>query len=315
MYQHYKHAKTHLTTLNSQIEFLSLSMLHYVTSKKIFNFFEQSDFLQIAANNPMMNRKILHRYLHCGMSVTKKAKAIIDHYTFININFTSEAIQAMYCGESLSLLELTIGSELYTLEMGYSDSFYREGELTLILMDSNKQRIYSIAFSFLKDMDKNYIFIGGMQGPQQTFTSSLEMIKTMTKEMHGLRPRDFMIFILRIIATSLKIEKIVAVTTDNHISKCQRVMFKRFNTFQANYNEYFEENGGIREGRFFVLSSDQKRKNIDSIESKKRSLYKKRYVMMDNLCHIVDTKLESICDALNREDSIKCRCLHWDNTP
>jgi hypothetical protein len=302
MYQHYKHAKTHLTTFNGQIEFLSLSMLHYFASKKVFNFFEQSDFLQIAANNPMINRKILHRYLHCGMSATKKAKAIIDHYTFINTHFTSEAIEAMYCGGSISLLELTIGSELYTLEMGYSDLFYREGELAFILMDSNKQRIYSIAFSFLKDTNKNYIFIGGMQGPEQTFTSSLEIIKTMTKEMHGLRPRDFMIFILKTIAKSLKIEKIVAVATDNHISKCHRVLFKRFNTFQANYNEYFEENGGIREGCFFVLSSDQKRKNIDSIESKKRSLYKKRYAMMDNLCHIVDTKLESICTLSKRKD-------------
>lgn len=302
MYQHYKHAKTHLTTFNGQIEFLSLSMLYYFASKKVFNFFEQSDFLQIAANNPMINRKILHRYLHCGMSATKKAKAIIDHYTFINAHFTSEAIEAMYCGGSISLLELTIGSELYTLEMGYSDLFYREGELAFILMDSNKQRIYSIAFSFLKDTNKNYIFIGGIQGPEQTFTSSLEIIKTMTKEMHGLRPRDFMIFILKTIAKSLKIEKIVAVATDNHISKCHRVLFKRFNTFQANYNEYFEENGGIREGCFFVLSSDQKRKNIDSIESKKRSLYKKRYAMMDNLCHIVDTKLESICTLSKRED-------------
>jgi uncharacterized protein VirK/YbjX len=296
MYQHYKYAIIHLTTLNSQIEFLFLSMLHYVASKKIFNFFEQSDFLQFTANNPRISRKFLHRYLHCGMSVTRKAKAIIDHYTFINKNFTNEAIQVMYCGQSISLHELTIGSELYTLEMGYSDSFYREGELALILLDSKKQRIYSIAFSFLKDTDKNYIFIGGMQGPQQTFTSSLEIIKTMTKEMHGLRPRNFMLLIMRAIATSLEIEKIVAVTTENHISKCHRNPLKHYDKFQADYNGYFEE-GGVREGRFFILSSDQKRKSIDSIESKKRSLYKKRYAMIDNLSHILDAKLESICVA------------------
>lgn len=304
MYQHYKHAKTHLKTLNSQIEFLSLSMLHYLASKKIFNFFDQSDFFQIAVNNPMVQRKILHRYLHCGMSATKKAKAIIDHYTFIDQNFTSEAIQAMYYGKSMHLLELTIGSELYTLEMGYSDSFYREGELTLMLLNSKKQRIYSIAFSFLKDIDKHYIFIGGMQGPQQTSTSSLEIIKTMTKEMHGLRPRNFMLLIMRAIATSLEIEKIVAVTTENHISKCHRNPLKHYDKFQADYNGYFEEEGGVREGRFFILSSDQKRKSIDSIESKKRSLYKKRYTMMDNLSHIVHTKLKSMCDVTNIGDSI-----------
>ncbi|MDD2784105.1 MAG: DUF535 family protein, partial [Sulfuricurvum sp.] len=120
----------------------------------------------------------------------------------------------------------------------------------------------------------------------------------------GLRPRNFMIFILRIIAASLGIEKITAITTDNHISKCHRVAFKRFDPFQADYNGYFEEEGGIRKGRFYILQSEQKRKSIDSIESKKRSLYKKRYTMMDNLSHIVHTKLKSMCDVTNIGDSI-----------
>ncbi|MDD3594890.1 DUF535 family protein [Sulfuricurvum sp.] len=304
MYQHYQHAKTHLKTRNSQIEFLSLSMLHYVASKKIFNFFEQPVFSPFATAYPMLQRKILHRYLHCGMSVNKKANAIIDHYTFINKHFTSESIEHMYFGGSIHLLQVTVASELYTLEIGYSEAFYREGELALMLIDTENRRIYSIAFSFLKDKDEHYILIGGMQGPQQTDASSLELIKTMTKEMHGLRPRNFMIFILRIIAASLGIEKITAITTDNHISKCHRVAFKRFDPFQADYNGYFEEEGGIRKGRFYILQTEQKRKSIDSIESKKRSLYKKRYTMMDNLSHIVHTKLKSMCDVTNIGDSI-----------
>lgn len=304
MYQHYQHAKTHLKTRNSQIEFLSLSMLHYVASKKIFNFFEQPVFFPFATAYPMLQRKILHRYLHCGMSVNKKANAIIDHYSFINKHFTTEAIEHMYFGGSIRLLQVTVASELYTLEIGYSEAFYREGELALMLIDTENRRIYSIAFSFLKDKDEHYILIGGMQGPQQTDASSLELIKTMTKEMYGLRPRNFMIFILRIIAASLGIEKITAITTDNHISKCHRVAFKRFDPFQADYNGYFEEEGGIRKGRFYILQSEQKRKSIDSIESKKRSLYKKRYTMMDNLSHIVHTKLKSMCDVTNIGDSI-----------
>jgi hypothetical protein len=279
-------------------------MLHYVASKKIFNFFEQPIFSQFVATYPMLQRKILHRYLHCGMSVNKKADAIINHYTFINKYFTSEAIQRMYFGGSIRLLELTVASEPYTLEIGYSDAFYREGELTLMLINAENRRIYSIAFSFLKDKDEHYILIGGMQGPQQTDASSLELIKTMTKEMHGLRPRNFMIFILRIIAASLGIEKIAAITTGNHISKCHRVVFKRFDPFQADYNGYFEEEGGIRKGRFFILSTDQKRKRIDLIESKKRSLYKKRYIMMDDLSHIVNTKLELMCNISKRGDSM-----------
>lgn len=303
MYQHYKHARTHLKTLNGQIEFLSLSMLHYMASNKIFNFFGQPAFSQFAATYPMLQRKILHRYLHCGMSADKKANAIINHYTFINKYFTNEAIQSMYFGGSIRLLELTIASELYTLEMGYSDAFYREGELTLMLIDAEKRRIYSIAFSFLKDKDQNYILIGGMQGPQQTDVSSLQLIKTMTKEMHGLRPRNFMIFVLRTIAVSLGIEKIAAITTDNHISKCHRVAFKRFDPFQADYNGYFEEEGGIRKGRFFILQSEQKRKSIDLIESKKRSLYKKRYAMMENFIQSINTKLESMCIVSIRGDS------------
>ena len=279
-------------------------MLHYVASKKIFNFFEQPVFFPFATAYPMLQRKILHRYLHCGMSVNKKANAIIDHYSFINKHFTTEAIEHMYFGGSIRLLQVTVASELYTLEIGYSEAFYREGELALMLIDTENRRIYSIAFSFLKDKDEHYILIGGMQGPQQTDASSLELIKTMTKEMYGLRPRNFMIFILRIIAASLGIEKITAITTDNHISKCHRVAFKRFDPFQADYNGYFEEEGGIRKGRFYILQSEQKRKSIDSIESKKRSLYKKRYTMMDNLSHIVHTKLKSMCDVTNIGDSI-----------
>ncbi|WP_367278371.1 DUF535 family protein [Sulfurimonas sp.] len=56
----------------------------------------------------------------------------------------------------------------------------------------------------------------------------------------------------------------------------------------------------MRDGRFYIFLSDKKRKNIYSIESKKRSLYKKRYIMMDNLSYIIVIKLKFMCDVTKR---------------
>lgn len=294
MYNHYQHAKIHLKTLNSRIEFLTLSMLHYIASKKVFDFFSQEPYHDMASYYPMLKRKILHRYLYCGIPVNKKAKALIDHYVFLYKNFTQEAIHSMYYEKSIPLLEIRTDSDAYILELSHCNDFYREGELSLLLKNSQNERIYSITFSFLNDGDRNYIFIGGIQGPQKSVLSSLDTIKKITKELHGLRPRSFMFFALRQLASSLKIDKIVAVKAKKHTSSCHRSAFKRFESFQADYNNYFEEEEAILDNHFYILPINQRRKSIDDIESKKRSLYKKRYAMMDDMNNMINTKLESM---------------------
>jgi uncharacterized protein len=199
----------------------------------------------------------------------------------------------MYCGSSVNLLTFVVNDTILSIELCYSPLQEREGELMLQLINANKERLYSIAFSFFSTKDGVIVFVGSIQGYKSEDQLSIEIIKTLTKQMHGLRPRNFLIFMLRSICNVLNINHIKAVTTANNITQCERrLKQKSMNKIYADYDLYWEEEGGVRQGDIFVLPVQEKRKSFDEIKSNKRSMYAKRYAMMDEMAINIKENLQ-----------------------
>ena len=242
----------------------------------LFDLVQQKELNCLLDYHPEILNKPFRSYQYCNISTTEKFKNIYFHYHFIKKEFFPEQIQMIYTTTGFNLLETILLSEnLLSLKLCYIGNLGKEGELTLMMLLDNKE-IYSIQFSFIGSANQIEIYLCGIQSRNDVTNDEL---KDLTKKMHGLRPRNFIIFALRVIGSYFNIPFIQAVKTNYHISNCSRV--KKTGKFFANYDEYWEEETGFENQQFYTLSTINRKKEITEIPSKKRSLFKQRYQMLD----------------------------------
>ncbi|QKF78372.1 VirK/YbjX family protein [Arcobacter defluvii] len=257
-----------------KMKFFSRAVFFTKEFESLFKTLNQDKLKSIIKLNPNIFLKPFRAYMFCNIKISEKFKFLESHYSFLNKYFSEKAINKIYKNLNNTLLEAII-DENYKIDVNlcYIGSLGKEGELTLLLK-LNEEEIYSIQFSFYE----NSLIICGVQGRNTTNT---EELKELTKKMHGVRPRNLMFFILRQICEVLNIRNIEAIGSRNHVANCSKV--RNTNKFLANYDEYWEEEKANKEGDFYILSLIEQRKNMEEIPSKKRSMYKKRFEMLDNM--------------------------------
>jgi uncharacterized protein VirK/YbjX len=91
---------------------------------------------------------------------------------------------------------------------------HREGELTLLLV-SEGRTIYTLSFALLKPNGLLRIALGGLQGLRAD--DGAAVIRQLTRELHGYRPKNFMVAALRQLGGSLGCDKLVLVSNRNRI--------------------------------------------------------------------------------------------------
>lgn len=225
---------------------------------------------------PDIFNKPFRAYMYCNIKTTDKFKYLNSHYNYILNNFKKEAIENIYLTNNISLIKFNLEDigEI-DIKLCYIGSLGKEGEMTLLL-ELNKKDLYSIAFSFFEFQNSKELIIAGIQSRSDVDT---EIIKQLTKKMHGVRPRNYLFFIIRQICEILSIQSIKAIRTDFHVANCSHV--NKTGKFMADYDLYWEEENGIKEEIFYTLSTIESRKSMEEIASKKRSMYNKRFNMLD----------------------------------
>ena len=237
--------------------------------------------LSIVERHPNIFIKIFRPYLFCDLTHQEKIDYLIGHYRYLRDNFSEKFIRTVYCdSEQLLLSNITDDEQPLDITLSYLPPLGKEGELTLaIYRQSSGERIYSIAFSFGCRDGKNVIIVGGIQGSDETVTDALGAIKNLTKRLNGLRPRNFLIFILRQISILVGVEMIIAVSSELHVTQCSHQ--KKGDYFKADYNLYWDEEHGINRGAFYEIPIKEERNDFTKIKSNKRAMYRRRYEMLD----------------------------------
>lgn len=142
-----------------------------------------------------------------------------------------------------------------------------------------KKRVYHITFWFAKDKtNSTCIKIGALQGSP----GGNEIIHELTKFCFGYRPKNLILYVLRLLAQELHINKIYAVSNQGFYTNTHVRMDLKLKT---DLNSFWLEAEGhsTKDLRFFALPSTEKRKTMDEVKSQKRNLYKKRYKFLDEL--------------------------------
>ena len=116
-----------------------------------------------------------------------------------------------------------------------------------------------------------------MQGPAGS--EAKDTVRRLTKQLHGLRPQQLMTAALQYLAAALGLNALGIAH-----SRQAKLRWKLKKRVKMNYDHFWQESGAaLGSDGHWHLPAEPQRKDIADIESKKRSMYRKRYQMLDDL--------------------------------
>lgn len=264
-----------------QIKFILRALLFFQHIQKLESFFQENELLWLLNKHPNYMDKFFRPYLHCGLSLGERVETIIEHFRISLRAFKKDFLVQLFSDGGIDLAH-TDGyndGKWYTVKIFHIGPLAREGEFTLGFFESDI-RLYSATFVFLEaQVDTMQILVGGFQGPNES-SESRELMSHLTKQFHGVRPFDFMIFILQVFARFLDAQ-LLGVKDKHIIRHCSAR--KKETVFLANYDNYWENFIIEEKKEFYLLLTERQDKPMEAISSNKRSMYKKRYGMLDSV--------------------------------
>jgi uncharacterized protein VirK/YbjX len=229
---------------------------------------------------PRFLYKVYRPYISTALGPADRLAAIQAHYHFIFRRGLGQTVaRASLAPLALANVEGKSGLP-YSIQLRTVDMFDREGELVLQLAQGDKV-IYTVAFTVAPRAGRPAISIGCVQGGKTE--DAREAIRLATRDLHGIRPKQLMVSLVRQLGHEYGCERLHLVSNRN------RVIYKaiRHGRVLADYDALWEELGAVRNagGDYELDCAPLGAPDLESIPSKKRSEAKKRHELM---CRLAD---------------------------
>ncbi|WP_245853760.1 VirK/YbjX family protein [Necropsobacter massiliensis] len=223
------------------------------------------------ARLPYRINTLLAKYCDKRFGIRRRFGAITANFMLAEQKFSYAKAQSLIQEESLRLATLTEALDLY-LNINKIDPF--EGFFSLNIINSHKESMYDASFAFLPP---NTLLITSIQGPHGAQAQSL--IRETTKNLHGMRPMFMLINAFQLLSETLNCE-LCGIPHKNQA----KYRWNDSTKLLFNYDEFWRENGGVydKSRGYWLLPRNLERKCPTMIPSKKRSMYRKRYAMLDH---------------------------------
>ena len=220
--------------------------------------------------DPRLLERHLHRFVNDGWRRRDRLRALLAHYRFALAKLPAPLFDAIYVegGVPLGLLALKDGSEL-VLSLRPSIDKGCEGELGIQLEEIGGRTLYRIVFTVIDDGCA--LAIGCLQGPGGD--DAREVVRELTRQMHGLRPKQLMLSLACAFARHAGIGRVLGIANRAHpLSR------RRAGSFQADYDAFWTEQHGVAEagGDWFALPLDAPRKSEAEVPSQHRAAFRRR---------------------------------------
>ena len=257
-----------------------------------FAFHGEADMQGFVLANPRLVFRALTSYMSIRWGLAHRIKVIQDTYCFIGQRGGLLA-EAMRCpeGKTLAHLDLDRGQRA-RIRIGSDPQFRKEGEISLFLeLEGIEGPVTGIAFSLEQDTGWSLI-IGGFQGRKG---GDEDTIKLATKAMHGLRPKNLMVLLAQELAQTLGFRNLRGVGNGIQVYRARvNNPFVPVRNFRFDFDALWLEIGGeAREDGWFSLPLATPRRGPEDIKPNKRSMYAKRYALLDQLFRQVRGNLAS----------------------
>ncbi|MBS0974583.1 VirK/YbjX family protein [Serratia rubidaea] len=267
-----------------RLKFLSRSLLNWQTTSGLMNTLADNPLLEtILRAQPNLPCKLHRPYLAANMSKLDGLFALRDHYDLIAQRMPGKMLLGHLGAQPLVLsrAEDKNGGSV-TLELAAIDKLNKEGETTLLLRNAAGVMLAEITFTLMHFRQKSTLFIGGLQGANGDVPHSV--IQQTTKACHGLFPKRLALEGVCHLARLLGIQQVVAVGNGSHIYQNWRYKNKKRDLLHADYDQFWLSMAARPlPGGYFLLPARIARKPLDEVASKKRSEYRRRYQLLDQL--------------------------------
>ncbi|MEO7067084.1 MAG: DUF535 family protein [Rhodanobacter sp.] len=233
----------------------------------------------LTAYDPRLIDRAQHPYINRRLSLTARYAVITDHYQMVLSTLAPELREAVYLGGRyrLGTLRLKDASEL-AIELRRPTGRGREGELCLCLADTQGQPLSSMIFSIADG--GHTMLLGCVQGA--TAALGREAVRELTRQCHGLRPKNLLLSLLRAFAKRYDITRIRGVANAAHPFAGQADKIK------ADYDSFWQECGGVLdESGFYELSAAEPERDEMLVASKHRSAFRQREALRRQACVIL----------------------------
>ena len=227
--------------------------------------------LETLALRPSLMECVILPYLNVDWRFEQKLNAISEHYRLLIgrlgiLRFVSPA-----------MITLTDLGDATQIRLHKSLLFEHEGEVTISLFKS-ELRLYSLTFT-LGQIDAGLVaYAGGLQGLRSS--EAIELYRSLTHAMYGLRPRDLLVTAFRLLCCSLEVARILAISDRKRI--CSNSYHCPEGQIFSSYDSAWTECGGVPvDDAFFELRPRLARRSAKDIPSRKRAQYRRRYAMVD----------------------------------
>ena len=263
----------------SRLKYLAKATKYYKGSICLFD--NENAFIQeCLQKRPEYYQIITAPYINSTWNLNERVNRLVNHLSALqqkNWNFDFE-----YNYDILILDLSVVNISGYRIILDKPIWFHREGVLALNIFKDDI-RIYTLSFSIEKNDNELAILVGGIQG--RNIDNILDEYRILTKLLYGIRPRDFIIELLRIFGNVIGVSHIAAISDE---CRHQRHPYFGKNTTRplpANYNEIWTDRGGVRESYSTYALPMNSVRDIDAVAAKKRSMYKKRYELLRQIEH------------------------------
>lgn len=269
---------------NYRLKFLLRTVLFYAPTRDMLNCLSaRADFNQLLTAQVTLPGKVHRQYLTRGLNARQRTQAIISHYQFVDALPGRHLASAMTSAKEMPLLALTGKDDhRFTLSASSSGKAEREGETTLWLHNSDQTLLASATFSVIRQQEQWQLTIGGLQGPRSNIPH--EVIKQATHACYGLFPKRLLLEFIWLLAAHCNIQSIYGVSDNGHVFRALRYRLSKGRHIHASYDEFWQSIEGVADGALrWRLPLRLERKTLESIASKKRAEYRRRFQLLDDM--------------------------------
>lgn len=263
--------------------FLRTLLFWSSTTRMLETLSRRDDFPLLLKAQSTLPVKTQRQYLTRGLSAGERADAILHHYAWVDALPDASLARIFTSPTPLALLQFATKDDArYTIYATSAVKAEREGETTLWLRAGDNTLLASLTFSVTRDNGQSALVIGGLQGPRRDV--GRETIKNATRACYGLFPKRILLEAIFNLAKQAGISAIYGVSDEGHVLRALRYRFSKGRHLHASYDEFWQSLGATRYGAFrWTLPAGMERKSLESIASKKRAEYRRRFQLLDEI--------------------------------
>jgi hypothetical protein len=235
-------------------------------------------FSEYVQNWPRFLYKIYRPYLTSTLSMEARVAALASHYQFIFQRGLGPTV-ARASGAGVTVASCTgKNGTAYQLRLRAVGTYEREGDLALQLCQDGTV-LYTVAFTIAWRGEGMAVSIGCIQGGKGD--STLEAIRVATRELHGARPKQMLVTLVRHLGHGFGCRDLFMVSNANRVVHSAM----RQGRVRADYDQLWEELGAERQldGDWLLRCAPLPALDLEDVPSKKRSEARKRHEMMSEL--------------------------------